>query len=94
MPLKLLAKMEHLVKVPPISSNGGNSTAPFRITPLQLIEKNTDAGRTMEFVENFEQKVQGLTVADVNGAIKKYFDFDKLVIAVAGDFAKAEKEAE
>ena len=59
-----------------------------------LIEKNTDAGRTMEFVEAMEDKISKLTVGEVNAAIRKYLDPNQILIATAGDFAGAKKKAE
>ena len=56
----------------------------------QLIEKNTNAGRTMEFVSDLEEKVSKLTVDEVNAAIVKYIDPEKLFIVNAGDFASVE----
>ena len=53
-----------------------------------LIEKNTDANRTMEFVESFERRVQSLTVDEVNAAVMKYIDPNKIFTVVAGDFAR------
>ena len=58
-----------------------------------LLETNTDAGRTMKFVEELEAKVQKLTVAEVNTAIVKYFDPAKIFTVTAGDFAKAKAAA-
>lgn len=53
-----------------------------------LLEKNADAGRTMEFVEEFEAKVQQLTVEEVNAALVKYIDPKKIFTVTAGDFSK------
>ena len=41
----------------------------------------------MSFQKSIEEQVKGLTVADVNTAIKKYFKtFDKWTVSNAGDF--------
>ena len=52
-----------------------------------LLEKNADAGRTMSYVQDFEQRVEALTVDAVNDAIRKYIDPAKIFVVVAGDFA-------
>jgi zinc protease len=52
------------------------------------------ANRDMSYHYQFEKAIADLTVAKVNAALKKYIDPSRLVIAVAGDFAKAEPEAE
>ena len=48
--------------------------------------------RTMEAKAMHEQQIEAATVESVNAAIKKYIVPEKLVIAVAGDFAAASKE--
>lgn len=53
-----------------------------------LLGSHAHAGRTMQFTADREQQVQELTVADVNAAIRKYLDPEKLVIAVGADQAK------
>ena len=50
-----------------------------------LLGKNSEVGRTMQYTADLEAKFRALTVADVNDAIRKYFDHDKLFITVAGD---------
>jgi zinc protease len=45
--------------------------------------------RTMEYYTDLEQKTARLTVADVNAALRRHIDPRRLVIAKAGDFAKA-----
>jgi zinc protease len=46
------------------------------------------AGRTMAYDEDFEKRVQSLTLDQVNAAVKKYIDPAKMVLVRAGDFAK------
>ncbi len=46
--------------------------------------------RTMEYHEQLDSRVEALTVDEVNAAIRKFIDIDKLVIAAAGDFAAVE----
>ncbi len=53
--------------------------------------------RTMEYHAKHEAQIQAATVESVNEAIRKFIEPDKLVIAVAGDFAatsKAKDEAD
>ncbi len=45
--------------------------------------------RTMQFAEDFEEKVRSLTVEDVNAALRKHIDPEQLIIVMAGDFQKA-----
>ena len=47
--------------------------------------------RNMTWDADFESKVEKLTLADVNAAMKKYLDYSKLIIVKAGDFKKASK---
>lgn len=44
--------------------------------------------RTMNWDADFESKVEKLSLADVNNAMKKYLDYSKLIIVKAGDFKK------
>jgi zinc protease len=48
--------------------------------------------RDMAFIRDRDQKIASLTVEQVNAAIQKYIDPDKLIIASAGDFEAAAKE--
>ncbi|MDA8746373.1 insulinase family protein, partial [Rubripirellula amarantea] len=50
-------------------------------------------GRTMAAAAEHESQIEAAKVESVNSAIKKYIVPEKLVIAVAGDFAAAAKEA-
>jgi zinc protease len=43
-------------------------------------------GRTMAFEADVEKKINGLTVEQVNAALRKHLDPKKLVIVTAGDF--------
>jgi zinc protease len=47
------------------------------------------AHRTMQWDAQFEQKVSGLTLDEVNAALRKWIDPAKITIVKAGDFAKA-----
>jgi len=48
--------------------------------------------RTLQHLADHEKNIAEATVESVNNAIKKYLDPAKLVIGVAGDFAKAKSE--
>ncbi len=50
-------------------------------------------GRTMQWDADLERKVNALTSADVNAAVRKYLDVAKISIFKAGDFAKAKAGA-
>ena len=45
-------------------------------------------GRTMQFTEKTEKAIAEVTVEQVNAALKKYIDPDKLIVSVAGDFSE------
>lgn len=47
------------------------------------------AGRTMEYYAGLEMKVRSTTVEQVNAAVRRYIDPERLVIVTAGDFEKA-----
>lgn len=53
-----------------------------------LLGRNAEAGRTMKFAAEREEKVRKLSTEQVNAAIRKYLDPDKMVIVAAGDFDK------
>lgn len=48
--------------------------------------------RTMKYYADLEANISAATVEDVNAALRKYLDPERLVIAVAGDFAAAESQ--
>jgi zinc protease len=45
--------------------------------------------RNFAWEEAMEKKVEGLTVEQINAAMKKYLNLDRFVVIKAGDFAKA-----
>ena len=49
---------------------------------------NLYLGRTFAFSKAFEDRIQALTVADVNAAIRKHLDPARLTTVKAGDFTK------
>ncbi len=52
-----------------------------------------EAGRDMSFYARLEQHITALTTDEVQAALQKRLSLDKLVVVMAGDFARAEKEA-
>jgi zinc protease len=61
------------------------------LAAIQL--NNGRIGRTMAFSTQSDERIAKLTVADVNAAIKKYINPEKLLNVYAGDFAGAAKKA-
>jgi zinc protease len=57
-----------------------------------LLSQSLWAGRTLAYYSNLEEKINGLTVAQVNEAIRKYYDPKRLTIVRAGDFHKKAPE--
>lgn len=51
---------------------------------------NAYLNRTMQWSKELEEKMMALTPEDINKAITKYIDVDKMIMLRAGDFAKAE----
>ena len=49
--------------------------------------------RKMEWSQELEDKIRGLSLKDVNMAMKKHIDHNKMVYVKAGDFAKVAKDA-
>ncbi|MBI1347717.1 insulinase family protein [bacterium] len=58
----------------------------------RLLEETLYTGRTMKFYAEQEAAIQKLSTADVVESFRKYIIPDRLFIAVAGDFAKAQAE--
>lgn len=58
-----------------------------------LLNDAAFAGRTLEFNARIESRIESLTPQDVSAAVRKYFDPNKLVIALAGDFPEEEAGA-
>ncbi len=50
------------------------------------LSRNLFLNRTMEWSKNIDEKLQKLTVADVNNAMRKYISKDKMTYVKAGDF--------
>ncbi|MBC3784532.1 M16 family metallopeptidase [Spirosoma utsteinense] len=49
-------------------------------------------GRTFAYDADYEKRIAALTPEQVNAAVKKYIDYNKLTIVKAGDFEKASKK--
>ena len=45
--------------------------------------------RTLEWDSEFEERIRNLSVEDVNAAVRRHLDLDKMTIVKAGDFAGA-----
>ncbi len=58
---------------------------------VQTLESYAFIGRDMKFVAEFEDKISKLSVEEVNAALKKHIDPQRLFIVQAGDF-KAEEQ--
>ena len=58
---------------------------------VQSLESYAFIGRDMKFVADFEDRISKLTVEEVNAALKKHIDPQRLFIVQAGDF-KAEEQ--
>lgn len=46
----------------------------------------------MDWDAELEEKIRNLSTEEINAAMKKYIDLDKMVIIKAGDFEKVDKE--
>ncbi len=53
-----------------------------------LLQTCLNEGKTMQFYADLEKQIDGLTVTQVNAALRKFLDPKKLVIIQAGDFKK------
>ena len=60
-------------------------------TLATLLNVTAYRGDTMKYYQDLEAKISGLTVESVNKALKKYIQSKRLVVVIAGDFAKAAK---
>ena len=56
------------------------------------LNNNLRIDRTMMWSEALEKKISELTVEEVNAAMKRHIDAEKMVYVRAGDFAKVKKE--
>jgi zinc protease len=50
------------------------------------LNNNLFLGRNMQFSKQMDERIEKLTVAEVNAALKKYFNVDKIIVVKAGDF--------
>jgi zinc protease len=51
---------------------------------------NAYLGRDMQWSKELEDKIMSLTTEQINTAVAKYIDVDKMILLRAGDFARAE----
>jgi zinc protease len=58
-----------------------------------MLSSTLEADRDMSFYGKLENQISQLTTDAVKAALQKRLSLDKLVVVMAGDFAKAEKEA-
>jgi zinc protease len=56
---------------------------------LRVLANREQRGRTMQWDQDLEKKIQSLTPDQVNAAFKRHVDAAQLVIVKAGDFKKA-----
>ena len=57
-------------------------------TLAAMLSENLYLDRDMQWSEEMETKVMALTVEEINAAMKKYLNPEKMVVIKAGDFAK------
>jgi len=55
---------------------------------LSLLGSLVAQNRDIQSTKDLEEQIQALTVAQVNAAVKKYIDLEKLIVVTAGDFEK------
>ena len=53
------------------------------------LASNLYFGRTMQFQAELDARLAALTVDEVNAAIRRHLDPEKLSVYLAGDFARA-----
>ncbi|MEL7496943.1 MAG: pitrilysin family protein [Planctomycetota bacterium] len=53
---------------------------------------NLRNGRTMEFQQKSDERIEALTKEKVDAALRKVIDLDRMIIVTAGDFSKVESE--
>lgn len=63
-------------------------------TLTRLLGTHLLTGRTMQFTADFEKRLESLTVEDVNAALRKHIDPQRLYIVIAGDFERDSQSAE
>lgn len=61
-------------------------------TLAQTLATYARAQYSMKFAADFEDRIRNLTVEDVNAAMRKHINPDRLQIVIAGDFEKANSE--
>ncbi len=66
-------------------SRSGDATVAGKLNQYLSMDRN------MNWDADFESRVEKLTLAEVNAAMKKYLDYSKMIIVKAGDFKKVLK---
>ena len=51
-----------------------------------MLEETSRTGRTLEFTAQLEEKIRALTPEQVNAALRRHIDPDRLFVVHAGDF--------
>ena len=59
-----------------------------------LLMRNLSNNRTMEFQKVSDARIESLSKADVDEALRRHFKKENLIIVTAGDFAAAKAKAE
>ena len=60
-------------------------------TLAAVLAKTLFAERTMKYYAELESRISDLDIEDVNAALRKYIDPERLVVVTAGDFSKVNK---
>ena len=56
-----------------------------------MLSEDLFIGRTLQFEADLEAKIKALSESDVNAALRKYVDPQRLSIVTAGDFKNTKK---
>ena len=59
-----------------------------------MLMGNMHYDRTMQQVTDYENKIEALTIRQIQEAFARHIQTDLLVLSVAGDFANADKYAD
>ena len=59
---------------------------------VSMLASNFTHNRTMDYYAESDQRILDLTVEQVNAAIKRHIDLEKLIVVTAGDFANAQED--
>jgi zinc protease len=59
-----------------------------------ILEETSHVGRSMDYYNELEKKINNTTPGEVRDTLNKYIGFDSIYIVTAGDFESAEKTSE